>query len=34
MLEFLILIAIGLLFHMLKEGIQDIIEILEEIRGK
>ncbi len=33
-IELVILIAIGFLFHMMHEGIQNIIEILEEIKDK
>jgi len=34
MIELAILVVLGFLFSMLKEGLQDIIEILEEIRNK
>ena len=34
MIELAILVAVGFLFHMIKEGLQNIIEILEEIKGK
>jgi|LWDU01.1.fsa_nt_gi hypothetical protein len=34
MIELAILVAIGFLFHMVKEGIQSIIEILETLRDK
>jgi len=34
MIELAILVVLGFLFSMLKEGLQDIIEILDEIRNK
>ena len=34
MIELLILVALVVIFDMLKDGIKNVIEILEEIRDK
>jgi hypothetical protein len=34
MIELAILVVVGFLFNMIKDGLQNIIEILEDIRNK